>query len=95
MHAGLVVENILHVATRDVLMVREIVDESGVDVATAGHHGDSREWGETHGGVDGCTISDGGDGAAAAEVADDDFFWDFCERVEDVLADDAVEAVFF
>ena len=69
--AGLLVEDCEHLGDVHAVLVHQVLEDTGVNVAGAGTHGKTGERGEAHGGVDALAAVDRGDGGAVAEVAGD------------------------
>ena len=81
------------------MLVHQVLQDSGVDVAAAGAHGQTSQGGEAHGGVNALAAVDGSDGRTVAQVAGDQLeLLDGLAKhsgsaLGDVLVAGAVEAV--
>ena len=71
LNAGLLVEDIQHGVDVHVILIHQVLQDTGVQIAGAGAHGQTGQGGEAHGGVHALAAVDGGDGGTVAQVAGD------------------------
>src|SRR3954471_2118341 len=70
--AGFRLERALDFFSPELPGPQQVEDDLDVDRARPGGHGHAFEWAEAHRRLDGAAVADGGDRAAAAEVANDE-----------------------
>ena len=70
-NTGLLVQHIHHIGHAHVVLLHQVLHDTGIDVAAAGAHGNTGNGGEAHGGVNGLAAVDSGDGRTVAQMAGD------------------------
>ena len=92
--AGLAIEEGFESVGVEAVVAHEKDEDAGVEVSGAGGHGDAAGGGESHAGVDGAAVEDGGEAGSVAEVSARRRGRDLrTEAVKDGFVGEAVEAV--